>query len=1419
MEMQCLGIDLGSTTAKVVVIDRTDAVTCSAYRRHNTRIVETLKELLLDILNQMGDVQLHMALSGSAGMGIAEKTGIPFIQEVLAASLVAKKKYTGIKSLLDIGGEDAKLVLFDERKKPDIRMNGNCAGGTGAYIDQMATLLNVPVEELNDLAWSARRTYPIAARCGVFAKTDVQNLISRKISIEEIAGSIFEAVASQVIGSLARGCTINAPLIFCGGPLTYISYLREAILKQLKIDPGNSVLPSASELFIALGAALSVSTSRPPVLLSQFLNRLSPAQNIRKTENGLQPLFANDQELDKWNDQRKKIQIPNGAPANEESCFLGIDSGSTTTKVVVINKSGKLLYQFYKNNNGHSLETVVEGLKLFKHQLDNEHKTVAITKSAVTGYGEDLIRTALGLDYGIVETVAHFIAARELEPEVSFILDIGGQDMKAIYVQSNTISDIEINEACSSGCGSFIESFANTLGYDIPEFSEIALLSGKPYDLGSRCTVFMNSKVKQALREGASVEDLSAGLAYSIVKNCLYKVLKIKNSAGIGDNIVVQGGTFRNKAVYRAFEVLSEKKIVTSDLPELMGAYGAALYAAKKANHKQASHFTGLDHLDDIKNYTTRMLSCKGCANTCRVTVYTFPNGKKCFAGNKCEKLFSNSHSSKKRGDNIFEHKKQILFGRDKSTAPGTLRIGIPRILNTYENYPFWDSLFSQCGFEVVLSDDSTTALYQKGNRFIMSENICFPAKLSHGHIINLVEKKADRIFFPFVVYEKKEFHHSANSYNCPIVTGYSEVLKSSSELLEPLKIPFDSPGINFNDKALLRKACLSYVLKLGINKTRFVKAFDTAVQEQDEFKQIIRQKNREILNRAIRDNAPVVLMAAHPYHMDTLIHQRASQILSGLGVHVINEEIASECKEGFSRYFAVSQWAYPNRILQAAWWVSRQKYPVGLIQLNSFGCGPDAFITDEINDLAKKNNIPYALIRIDEIASPGSLKLRLRSLVESLNLRRGRHPVCNEDHMNGSPTAVFKKSDRRKTILVPWFSDFYSPFIPVLGKLAGYKLVNLPPSDRSSADLGLSHANNEICYPATLVVGDIIKALESSQYNPDEIAVGITQTGGQCRATNYLALIKRAMAKAGYGHVPIVSVAPADGLYNLQPGFDLDWKKMIRPVFFGLIFVDSLTRLYYATVSREKHKSASNMLRNKYLAQAKELIGKNDHRALYSLLKNAVRDFNAVEVLPEKIPAVGVVGEIYIKYNSYGQFNIIDWLIQNRIEVAIPPLFEFLMQSFVNGEAMKSSHIAMNSGTGIISKLLEWEAEHHIRRYERLLGEFRFYRPVYPIRQNARYASEIVSLANQYGEGWLIPAEIASFARQDIADIICMQPFGCIANHIIGKGIEKKIKHIYPDVNLLFLDFDSGTSKVNLLNRLHFLIQNQKQSVPFYES
>ncbi len=1411
-EPRRLGIDVGSTTAKIALLNLSDEIVASDYVRHNTRVRETLTEILEALKNSLGDIEVLPAFSGSAAMGLAEMTGSLFVQEIIAASCFIDRSYPDVKSLIDIGGEDAKLVLYSEERPPDIRMNGNCAGGTGAYIDQMAALLGISINEMDRAAWSAEKSFPIASRCGVFAKTDVQNLVSRKIDTPDIAASIFDAVASQIINSVARGCTIEPSILFSGGPLTYISYLRESFSKQLKVSSSDIVVPENSELITAYGAALSQNGESEPVRLSRFIDQLKGVGHSGEGDSTLQPLFGGRESYDRWKADRHIIEMPAAVPQQDEDSFLGIDVGSTTTKIVVINSSEEILFDYYSNNNGRPLETVVNGLSIFAGRLEEAGIRLNIVRSAVTGYGEQLVKSGLSLDHGIVETVAHFLSAKKVEPELSFILDIGGQDIKAIFVQSGVISNIEINEACSSGCGSFIEGFAATLGYPAERFGDIAVDSSGPCDLGTRCTVFMNSKVKQALRDGATVSDISAGLAYSVVQNCLNKVLRIKRTSDIGDTIVVQGGLFKNSAVFRSLELLSGKKIVSTDKPELMGAYGAALYALERyGSGAGAGSFIGLDSLGGATEYRASQTVCGGCSNRCRITTYRFTYGGVCYSGNKCEKIFSNSGDELPAGDNIFDFKQELLFGRIRERGKaGVMRIGMPRVLNMFDNYPFWHTLFTECGIEPVLSGESTNALYKSGTGDIMSDNICFPAKLVHGHILDLCEKGVDRIFYPFVVYEKQEFKSSSNSYNCPVVTAYSEVIRSTTGMAEAAHIPYDMPTFNFDDELLLRKACRHYLKGFGVDERLFSTAFAKAVDEHYRFKMQLKQKNVDIIGDAVESGSPLVLIASHPYHTDQLVHQKISQMLAGMGVHIINEDIVfGEQEENFDLFLTIPQWGYPNRMLQAAAWAVKQGLVGGLIQLNSFGCGPDSFIMDEINELAKRSGLPFALIRIDEIASPGSARLRLRSLVESMRIRE--QAGAREQHAGqlAAKPLLFGKQDAGRRILAPWFGEFYSPFIPPLAKYFGYNFENLPPPDELSVRYGLEYCNNEVCYPATLVVGDIIRALRSGDYNHDEIAFAVTQTGGQCRATNYITLIKRALFNAGYADIPVVAMAPAKSVYNSQPGFRPNWYKVLKPAFACMLYADSLSRLYYAVACRELVPGTSMRLRQNYLDRGAALTASRKTAQLLPLLREAIAEFNSVEVTGREPIAVGVVGEIYIKYNSFAQFGVSEWLVGQGVEVLLPPLMEFFTQAFVNSSARVKGYIDRKSPSDIFMVLLKKMADIYSIGYEKALREFRYHREGHSIDHSASLAAEILDLNNQYGEGWLIPAEIASLSQGGIDRIVCMQPFGCIANHVVGKGVEMKIKQLYPSANILYLDFDSGVSKVNIINRLHFLLQN----------
>jgi len=1407
-----IGVDVGSTTLKVIILDHANEIVYKAYRRHKAKINTIFAEELNHIIREFPDKEYTLQITGSAGLGIAERTGVPFIQEVVASVEVVDTLYPETQTLIDLGGEDAKMVFFNPGKQPDIRMNGSCAGGTGAFIDQMADLIHIPIEELGVQALQYEKIYPVASRCGVFAKTDVQNLICRNVPVADVSASILHTVALQCVTSLSRGYDIEGKILCIGGPLTFIPALRYAFRDLLKLKDTDMIIPGNGEYFPALGCALSCMKNE--ITTHDLSSLIAKLEVIHKTQKETLPaLFSSEEEYTDWKKNRKIKELRTEELGAEKDirCFLGIDSGSTTTKILVMRDSGNIVYTFYGGNEGNPLKKVVEGLDRFYRDAREKGVRFRFIASAVTGYGEDLIRSALNLDYGIVETMAHLSGAQYVDPEVSFILDIGGQDIKSIFIDNGVISNIELNEACSSGCGSFLQNFAATMNLPLNEFSEAACLSQYPSDLGSRCTVFMNSKVKQALCESAALGDIAAGLAYSVVKNCLYKVLKITNLNQLGDHIVVQGGTFRNKAVYRVLEQLSGKSVSSTDHPELMGALGAALYAEKMwKEEKHQTAFTGKDHLPDVDSIETKELQCKGCTNKCSVLRFRFANGNQSFAGNKCEKVFYNKNTKLRKGYNAFDMKNETLFSRAevKEAVTGRPVIGIPRILNMFENYPFWHTLLTGCGFKVVLSPESTFTLYQKGIGSVMSENICFPAKLAHGHIIALAEEKVDRILYPIVPKEENEFRNSNNSFNCPVVSGYPDVIRSAMNPEERYGIPLDKPVITFSSNSALEKACFRYISSFGVSRQEFNDAFQRALKERKNTKDILAEEQNKLFREMTDKKEPVFVVAGRPYHTDPLIHQKVGQILSDLGAHVFTDDVFRETKrQGFGKLNIVSQWSYPNRVVQAAMEVAKLPQNVQLIQLNSFGCGPDSFFMDEISDIMKQAGKNHTILRIDEIASPGSIRLRLRSLIESLKAANQiALPVVSQPFK--AYDTVYSKEDRPNTILIPWFADYISPFFPAIGKLAGYKMVNLPKSSKASAEIGLKYGHNEVCYPSTLIVGDIIMALQSGTYDLENTVVAITQTGGQCRATNYIAQIKSAIRNAGFTNIPVLAVSTGKVYQNDQRAFKIPVAKLIHIIIYAILYADAIQKMYSAITIREKKKDETKELFDFYIAQGVEAVEKNDHKRLVKLLEQAVADFNQIPIHDRHFTKIGLIGEIYLKYNNYGQAHITEWLRSKGMEVNTPPIMDFVLPYFVNEKTNVKNGI---KGSDILTKLFQSAAWKYINAqmniFEAIMKDFRFYEPTESIFTKAEYASEILDLSNQFGEGWSIPAEVACYARHGVNKVVCIQPFGCIANHVVARGIEKRLKKFYPEMNILYLDIDSGVAEVNLQNRLHFML------------
>ena len=1398
-----IGLDVGSTTVKLVVVDKNEEILFTKYERHNAKAKDVVINILKEIKAQWGDIDVYLRITGSVGMGIAEAYHFPFIQEVVAATKAIQKNYPTAASMIDIGGEDAKVVFFKNGEATDLRMNGNCAGGTGAFIDQMAVILGTNITELNRLALQSTQTYPIASRCGVFCKTDIQNLIAKNVHKSDIAASIFHAVAVQTVVTLAHGYDIQAPVLFCGGPLTFIPALRKAFTDYLGISDADIILPENGTLLPAYGATFIQNVEETSYRLSELISYLSSSPAATSTTKfDLPPIFTDTKTYADWLKRIETHRLPTASFKNgEQEVFIGIDSGSTTTKIVVTDTESRLLYTFYSPNAGTPIETVEKGFSQLKALCAQHHTQLRIKGSCSTGYGEDLIKAAFQLDAGIVETIAHYLAANRLDPEVSFILDIGGQDMKAMFVRNGIMERIEINEACSSGCGSFIETFAQTLGYSAHDFAQSACRSTQPCDLGTRCTVFMNSKVKQVLREGATVDDIAAGLAYSVIKNCLYKVLKLKDVSVLGKHIVVQGGTMRNDAVVRALELLTGTQVIRCDQPELMGAIGCALYAQQHP-HEAVS----LEAILSQAHYSSRLLRCKGCENQCVVSRYHFDSGKDFYSGNKCEKVFS---SGEKRiaGANAYLQKAQLLFGRCRpigNSTPLPLTIGIPRCLNTYENFPFWHTLFTACGIHVQLSTPSTFKHYEGCAHMVMSDNICFPAKLVHSHIEDLLQKQVDRIFMPYVIFEKQG--KETNSYNCPIVTGYSDVIKS----VQASNVPIDAPAISFKDRDLLHKACRRYLKSLGIKEKQIDKVFAQALSEQEAYACSLAKINEQIVSDARKAGRLVVMLAGRPYHTDPLIQHQTSDLLANMGIDVITDDIVHGKEIPTDDVHFLAQWAYPNRILKAAHWCVQQAYPIEFVQMTSFGCGPDAFLTDEIRDLLIRHGKSFTLLKLDDINNVGSIKLRIRSLVESIKLSQERSAKSRKV-VPFQTTPIYDNRFRQRKIIIPYFTPFISPLLPALVQVAGYDAENLPLSNQESCEWGLKYANNEVCYPATLIVGDLIKAFKSGQYDPAQTAIVLTQTGGQCRASNYITLIKKALIDAGYTDTPVISLALSDTVKNNQPAFQVDWVRMLPIVLRTLLYSDCISKFYHASVVREKEAGQAAQLRDSFLKEGAKLIQAHHSQELYKQLETATEMFN--DICTERdVPKVGIVGEIFLKFNPFAHKNIQEWLIERGIEVVPSVLTDFFMQTFVNRKARTGADILRKGWKDLLYQAGYQAIRKQIKKVNSLASQFRYFIPFKDIFEEAEGARNVISLNAQFGEGWLLPAEIIAYAQQGITNVVSLQPFGCIANQIVSKGIEKRIKQLYPHLNLLSLDFDSGVSDVNVINRMLLFVDNLKK-------
>jgi predicted CoA-substrate-specific enzyme activase len=1402
-----LGIDIGSTTVKVSIIEDGGKLLFADYKRHFANIQETLADLLREGEEKLGALTVEPVITGSGGLTLSKHLGIPFVQEVVAVATSLKDYAPQTDVAIELGGEDAKIIYFTGGI--DQRMNGICAGGTGSFIDQMASLLQTDASGLNEYAKNYKAIYPIAARCGVFAKTDIQPLINEGATKEDLSASIFQAVVNQTISGLACGKPIRGNVAFLGGPLHFLSELRAAFIRTLNLGADQIIAPDHSHLFAAIGAAMN-SDPKTTASLHDLIERLSHGIKMDFEVKRMEPLFTDEADYEKFRTRHASHDVKKGDLATYEgNCYLGIDAGSTTTKVALVGEDGSLLYRFYSNNNGSPLATAIRAMQEIHDQLPEKAQ---IAYSCSTGYGEALLKSALMLDEGEVETISHYYAAAAFEPDVDCILDIGGQDMKCIKIKDGTVDSVQLNEACSSGCGSFIETFAKSLNYSVQDFAKEALFAKNPTDLGTRCTVFMNSNVKQAQKEGASVADISAGLAYSVIKNALFKVIKITNASDLGKHVVVQGGTFYNDAVLRSFEKISGCEAVRPDIAGIMGAYGAALIARERYDASKTTTMLPIDKILSL-TYKTTMARCQGCTNHCVLTINRFDGGRQFVTGNRCERGLG-GNKQKKDIPNLFDYKYHRMFDYEPLTADLAPRgtVGIPRVLNMYENYPFWAVFFRELGYRTVLSPKSTRQIYELGIESIPSESECYPAKLAHGHIEWLIRQGLTYIFYPCVPYERNETPEAGNHYNCPMVTSYAENIKNNVESLTDHKVHFRNPFMAFTNEEILTKRLVEeFTRDQSIPEKEIRAAAHKAWQELIASRQDMEKKGEEVIAWLKETGHHGIVLAGRPYHVDPEINHGIPELITSYGFAVLTEDSVSHLGRVDRPLIVTDQWMYHSRLYEAASYVKTQPN-LDLIQLNSFGCGLDAVTTDQVNDILTRSGKIYTLLKIDEVNNLGAARIRVRSLIAAIRVREMRHyhkPIVSSAYSRVYFTKEMKKN---YTILCPQMSPIHFDLIEPAVRSCGYNLEVLQNSDRTAVDTGLKYVNNDACYPSLIVVGQIMDALLSGKYDLEHTAVIMSQTGGGCRASNYIGFIRRALERAGMPQIPVISLN-ANGM-ETNPGFKITLPLLTKAMQ-AVVYGDLFMRVLYATRPCEAKAGSANALHEKWKAICiKSLQKRSLSMAEFNRnIRGIVHDFDELPRRNVQKPRVGIVGEILVKFSPLANNHVVELLEAEGAEAVMPDLLDFLLYCFYNSN-FKADNLGGKRSTAHLCNMGISLLEYFRRTCRRELERSTHFLPPARIQDLASMAKHYVSLGNQTGEGWFLTGEMLELIHSGTTNIICTQPFGCLPNHIVGKGVIKELRASHPEANIIAVDYDPGASKVNQLNRIKLMLSTAQKNL-----
>lgn len=1412
-----MGLDIGSTTIKIVLLDNSEIV-YRLYRRHNSDIKGELANCFEEVALQFPKIEAAVMVTGSGGLSASKWLDIEFIQEVIAETIAVNKYYPMTDVIIELGGEDAKITFL----KPVLeqRMNGTCAGGTGAFIDQMASLLQTDAIGLNELASRHKSIYTIASRCGVFAKSDLQPLINEGAPREDLAASVLQSVVNQTVAGLACGRKIKGHIIFLGGPLAFLSELRHAYEKTLAQDALSFTTPEDASVYVALGAAMMAGEKpdSPLVGLAKLSELLKSKRTGEHEIDSIRPLFLDkNEELMFYERHNQNKAEFSDIYKHSGPCFLGIDAGSTTTKAVLINKDNEIIYSFYASNKGNPVNSAIEIVKDIYGKLP---KDAYISNSCVTGYGENLIKTAISIDVGEIETMAHYKAANYFCPSVDFILDIGGQDMKCMKIKDGIIDNIMLNEACSSGCGSFIQTFAEALGLDAHSFSKEGLKAQNPVDLGTRCTVFMNSKVKQAQKEGATVGDISAGLSYSVVRNALYKVIKIKSPASLGEKIVVQGGTFYNDAILRCFELISEREVIRPDIAGLMGAFGAAILARERAGDE--SKVSTMISKEDTESFTmdSKPIHCGKCGNNCKMTISKFSNGAKHISGNRCENG-SGLDKNKEKLPNLFEYKYNRLFNYEPLNINDAPRgeIGIPRVLNIYENYPLWFTIFTDLGFRVVISRFSDHQLFLQGMDTISSESLCYPAKLAHGHIEDLISHGLKNIFYPCIPYEQKENKGSNNCFNCPIVTSYPEVIYNNMDRIKEEKVNFMNPFLPLDNPAKLAKQLVKILSFAGVSLKEATLAIEKGNDEYARFKEDIRNKGDETIDWLQKNNRKGIVLAGRPYHLDLEIHHGIPEMIGSLGLAVLTEDSVASHGTLIRPIRVVDQWAYHTRLYEAAARVL--EYPfLELVQLTSFGCGLDAVTSDQVQEILEAKGRIYTLLKIDEVSNLGAARIRMRSLKVALDER-----VANKKHIKHNigytlKREIFTKEKKAKhTIIAPQMSPVHFKLLEAVFRKNDYDVKILEKTSKDDIEVGLQYVNNDACYPTIIVVGQLVNAFISGECDPDNTSVFLTQTGGGCRATNYTAFLRKALRDSGFPQVPVVALS-VSGIEK-NPGFTISYFMLDRALK-AMVYGDLLQTVLLRVRPYEKVLGSANELYRKWLDRCYySLLGDKKAveygikketdvpKSFKEMINRIVSEFDEFPLRAiERKPRVGIVGEILVKFHPDANNNAIGVIEAEGCEAAVPGIIDFFLYCFQNSQ-FKYEELGESRTAAHISNATIAFIESYRKYMRKRLYETKKFMPPAPFYDLEDYAKTILSLGNSCGEGWFLTAEMVELIKHGIPNIICMQPFACLPNHVTGKGMIKELRRQYPQSNIVPIDYDPGASEVNQLNRIKLMISS----------